>query len=414
MKYIPYNIYLFGAALLFGACASGNDEEPDQPVAGTTAPLTVYISLPQAGDSVQTRVGDPGTASGETQDWDRLVLIAAYKSKATGESIIDPNPGKMVYYDTFTKEEFDCRNADNTVNTKGVEHSLSTLQPILNADGTDSGIRSYTMYLPQGTVRTYGVTYSNGKLDMATALDNIASDGNDHNADIVQMKISNDYATTNATTDVAKFLSVATGYGINAKDKDNPTPDLVVSLDNDSEMHEYWNMTLHRLAAKIDIQWDTYEAYNSQKNTYTKVEVDGFAYDGGSATLTSSDPAAGYGRLFPFKELLSATESFTPLGGKKTFVNTSAISKRNGRVYHYIFPDGSNTPTVSFSLNTEEAKKNADGNTTSTETVKRTYTYDFSNVAPLVPATWYKINTTVKGNSQENTTITIDKFNTGS
>lgn len=411
-RHLFYYISIFFTAMLT-AC-SGEDGVQKTHVEGTTAPLEMCISLPYESQEAKSRVGDPGTSTGETHDWDRLTIIIAYKSKATGENIIDPDPRKMVYHDTFTKEEFDCKNDDNTLNTKGVEHASSILQPILNADGSDSGTRSYTMYLPLGTVRAYGVTYSNGKLDIAKALDNIAADGKDHNTDIVQMKISNDYSTENGTMDVAKFLSVATGYGINSKDKDNPTPDLVVALDNGSEMHEYWSMTLHRLAAKIDIQWDTYEAYNSQKNTYTEVEVDGFTYDGGATALTAADPTAGYGRLFPFKNLLSGTGTFSAIGGKRTFVNSSAISKRNGRVYHYIFPDGSMTPAVSFNLNTVETKKDADGNTTATENAKRTYTYDFSNVAPLVPATWYKINTTVKGNSQENTTITIDKFNTGS
>lgn len=414
MKYLFKYIYLYIIVLIMTACAGHDSESDQQPVSGTTAPLMMYISLPQANDEATSRVGDPGTSTGETQDWDRLTLVGVYKSKATGENIFDPNPDKMVYYDTFTKEEFDCKNADGTMNTKGVEHSSSILKPILNADGTDSGMRYYTMYLPLGTMRVYGVTYSNGMIDVESMLNTIPQDGKDHNADILQLKISNDYATTNGNLDVAKFLSVATGYGVNTKDKDNPTPDLTVVLDNDAEMHEYWNMTLHRLAAKIDVQWDTYEAFNSQKNTYTKVDVDGFTYNGGSTALSASDPASGYGRLFPFAELLSGTSSFTALGGKKTFVNTSTISKRNGRVYHYIFPDGSKTPNVSFNLNTEMTTKDTEGNITGTEQKQRTYIYDFSTVAPLQPATWYKINTTIKGNSQENTTIIIDKFNTGS
>lgn len=411
-RHLFYYIFALITAMLT-AC-SGEDGGSGTHVEGTTAPLEMCISLPYESQDAKSRVGDPGTSTGETHDWDRLTIIIAYRSKTTGENIVDPDPRKMVYYDTFTKEEFDCKNGDNTLNTKGVEHASSILLPILNADGSDSGMRSYTMYLPLGTVRAYGVTYSNGKLDLEKVLGNISNDGNDHNTDIMQLKISNDYAMTGGTLDAAKFLSVATGYGVNAKDKDNPTPDLDVALGNENEMHEYWSMTLHRLAAKIDIQWDTYEAYNSQKKTYTKVEVDGFNYDGGATALAASDPTAGYGRLFPFKELLSWTGAFTSLGGMKTFINTSAISKRNGRVYHYIFPDGSKTPKVSFNINTEETKKDDDGNTTETENTKRTYTYDLSNVAPLAPATWYKINTTIKGNSQENTTITIDKFNTGS
>ena len=109
--------------------------------------------------------------------------------------------------------------------------------------------------------------------------------------------------------------------------------------------------------------------------------------------------------LFPFSELHGSAYTFSPVGGTSTFFNTTPISRRNGRVYHYFFPDGSKEPRVDFSISTQ----------TEGSAVWQPYTYhfDFSQVAPLRPATWYKLNIRVKGNSGENTNIVVDNFQTG-
>lgn len=383
---------------LLASCSSASDEPPAP--AATTAPLELYIAVPAA--TRATFPGDPGSPTDEADDWDRLTVIVAYRSKASGENMVDAEPQKMVYYDTFTKDEFSCRLPDGTLNTAGVEHASATIAPVLDADGGDTGYRSYTMYLPMGAVRVYGVTYSSAcksQFDLEAMLSAIARDGKDHNADIAGLQIANDYATSQGTFDASKFVSVATGYALNHKYENNPTPDLYVSKGNESEMHQYWSMTLRRLAAKIDIQWDAYEAYSAKDNAYTSVNVDGFTYGGGSSAASG----AGYGRLFPFAALHDSGYAFGSVGGQKTFVNTSAISKRNGRVCHYVFPDGSTGSTVTFSLTTQRSDETA--------AKQRTYTYQF--VQPLQPATWYKVNTTIKGNEQANTTLTVDRFATG-
>lgn len=68
----------------------------------------------------------------------------------------------MVYYDTYTKEEFDRKPL--------VTHPTSTLS------GPDAnGFRTYTMYLPLGTCCVYGVTYSSGQgLNLEEMLEGIA------------------------------------------------------------------------------------------------------------------------------------------------------------------------------------------------------------------------------------------------
>ena len=90
------------------------------------------------------------------------------------------------------------------------------------------------------------------------------------------------------------------------------------------------------------------------------------------------------------------------VSGQTSFLNTSEISKRNGRVYHYTFPDGTNPPRITFQLDTEK-----DG-------TKKPYnvTFDMSNLKDgFIPARWYKINATISGTSlSDNSNITISNF----
>lgn len=137
-------------------------------------------------------------------------------------------------------------------------------------------------------------------------------------------------------------------------------------------------MTLTRLAAKIDIQWDAADAYDKE---YTDVKVTGFTYYNDKYNTTVTDDNAGSGRLFP-----ALNSSSNKIAGKKTFYNTSEISQRNGRVYHYTFPDGVSVPSVKFNITAKKENTNIsdDG-----------YTLNFTS--PLNQAAWYKVNATIKG-----------------
>ena len=92
------------------------------------------------------------------------------------------------------------------------------------------------------------------------------------------------------------------------------------------------------------------------------------------------------------------------VSGNTTFLNTTEISKRNGRVYHYTFPDGTNPPRITFQLDTEKEGT----------AEKKTYnvTFDMSNLKDgFIPARWYKINATISGNSlSDDSNITISNF----
>ena len=391
MNHITKYIFAILSLIMLAGCSEKDEVRPMD----TLAPISLTLSVPA--DKTNTRIGDPGTDTNDMVDWDRLTIIVAYKEKAQGDEIIDGAPDKMVYYETYTKEEFDRGTL--------VTHPTSTLS------GPDAnGFRTYTMYLPLGTCCVYGVTYSSGQgLDLEKMLDGITKDGKDHNSDIYNLQISNDYAKpSGGTTDIAKFISVATGYALKLDKNQLLTTDREVivekNINADINTKQYWRMVLGRLAAKIDIQWDAKGAYEKDKDgnlKYTNVKVSQFTYHGEPEGTTV--PGSGYGRLFPTLYHQNVSP-LTSVSGHTTFLNTSEISKRNGRVYHYTFPDGTNPPRLTFQLDTE--KEGTTGN--------KIYnvTFDMSNLKDgFIPARWYKINVNISGSKLgENQNITISKF----
>ena len=390
MNHITKYIFAILSLIMLAGCSEKDEVRPMD----TLAPISLTLSVPA--DKTNTRIGDPGTDTNDKVDWDRLTIIVAYKEKAQGDEIIDGAPLKMVYYDTYTKDEFD----QGTL----VTHPTSTLS------GPDAnGFRTYTMYLPLGTCCVYGVTYSKDQgLDLEGELNKINEneDGADHNSDIYNLQISNDYAKpSGGTTDIAKFISVATGYALKLDKNQLLTSDREVivekNINADINTKQYWRMVLGRLAAKIDIQWDAKGAYEKDEDgklKYTKVKVSQFTYHGEPADQETTVSGSGNGRLFP-----TLYTSKTSVSGHTTFLNTSEISKRNGRVYHYTFPDGTNPPRLTFLLDTEK------------EGTSNTYnvTFDMSNLKDgFIPARWYKINVKISGSQlREESNITINKFN---
>ena len=374
------------------ACSPASNDTDPIPLERKGAPVSFSIAVPTVSS---TRIADPGSDAGEHDSWDHLLIIVAYTKKEQGTVFPDDDKKRMVYYDTFTKTEFDS--------CKTVEHTNSVLSP----DTDHDGYHDFTMYLPTGDCHVYGITYSEGcGFNPVAVLDAIARDGNDHNADITGMLITNDYAK-DSTDQVAKMVSVATGYATYV-DTSDPTSKLNgnrllhISLDKENEMKQYWRMTLTRLATKVDIQWDAQSAYEPATSpdgvTYTDVRINQFVFCGGGDATTGS----GYGRLFPALAAEAAGQTLIPVGGNKTFLNTSEISRRNGRVYHYTFPDGTNSKKITFTL------------VTSTDIVKDTsyYTFDLTNLSGRFRrATWYKINVSIVGTKKQDGTVTIIAFN---
>lgn len=401
MNHITKYIFAILSLIMLAGC-SGSEQSEERPK-DTLAPISLTLSVPN--DKSKTRVGDPGEDTNDEVDWDRLTIIIAYTEKTKGKDIYDGSASTMVYYDTFTKEEFDRRTP--------VSHYTSTLSP---ADA--NGYHDYTIYLPLGTCCVYGVTYSeNQGLNLEEELSKIQKNGKDHNEDIYNLQISNDYAYNKISNlmDIAKFISVATGYATEVDVANNTlTSNRLIPVEfnsnTTSSTKRYWRMVLGRLATKLDIQWDAKGAYENQK--FTDVKVKGFTYHGeakstGTSGTGSTTTGAGYGRLFPTlyddytkKENIEGTS----VGGQKTFINTSEISKRNGRVYHYTFPDGITKPRITFDVLT---KKDGEAETKSDKV-----TFDLKNrTESFNPAQWYKINVTISGAKIGNASnIIIDKF----
>lgn len=376
------------------ACSSENGDADPTPVERKGAPVSFSIAVPTVSS---TRIADPGSDAGEHDSWDHLLIIVAYTKKEQGTVFPDDDKKRMVYYDTFTKTEFDSSTP--------VEHTNSVLSP----DTDHDGYHDFTMYLPTGDCHVYGITYSEGcGFNPVAVLDAIDRDGKDHNADITGMQITNDYAT-GKTDQVAKMVSVATGYATYV-DTSDPTSNgnrlLHISLDKENEMKQYWRMTLTRLATKVDIQWDAQSAYepatSSEGVTYTDVRINQFVFRGGA------DAPTGSGRLFPTlaaQAAAAAGKTLTPVGGDRTFINTSEISRRNGRVYHYTFPDGTNSKKITFSLVTSTDNVNVNYKTSY-------YTFDLTNLSGgFRRATWYKINVSIVGTKKQDGTVTIIAFN---
>lgn len=374
------------------ACSPASNDTDPIPLERKGAPVSFSIAVPTVSS---TRIADPGSDAGEHDSWDHLLIIVAYTKKEQGTVFPDDDKKRMVYYDTFTKTEFDSSTP--------VEHTNSVLSPDTDGDG----YHDFTMYLPTGDCHVYGITYSEGcGFNPVAVLDAIARDGKDHNDDITGMQITNDYAT-GKTDQVAKMVSVATGYATYVDTSDpNSTLNvkrlLHISLDKENEMKQYWRMTLTRLATKVDIQWDAQSAYEPATSpegvTYTDVRINQFVFRGGADATTGS----GYGRLFPALAAAAAGQTLKPVGGDREFINTSEISRRNGRVYHYTFPDGTNSKKITFSL------------VTSTDIVKDTsyYTFDLTNLSGgFRRATWYKINVSIVGTKKKDGTVTIIAFN---
>lgn len=323
---------LAGMAALM-ACQP-KDTLQEQVVAYDT--IRLLISCPQA--PMQPRFGDPGSAVPETAKWDTLSLIFVYTETPYTSD-------KKVVVNNIRKTDFDT---------------------ITRTDGTGK-FKLLPLKVQLGKAYIYGVTYSTG-VQAADELEQ-AINACKTKGDVEALTISNDYAKGD-TNQGDKFVSVATGY---YKDNNgNPIEYDITGMGTGVTMP---TMTLTRLASKIDIQWDAVDAYEAG---YTDVKVMGFNYNGKE-----------YGRLFPDITLPTGT-TITNEDKSWTFYNTSAISQRNGRVYHYMFPDGVSVPSVTFDITAKDKDNNLIENTGDNG-----YKMIFNR--PLQRATWYKINTTIKG-----------------
>ena len=213
--------------------------------------------------------------------------------------------------------------------------------PSLDAEGK---IKIISLDVEEGEVYIYGVTYTSSASQSPKS---VIGDWVNNGKDISELTISNAYADG----DMAKFVSVATGfYDLDADGNHTGTRQTysIKSITDPDFSNTIPTIILTRLAAKIDIQWDAADAYDKE---YTDVKVTDFKYDSGNASVVG----VGFGRLFP--NLYTGTDA---IGGSKVFYNTSEISQRNGRVYHYVFPDGVSVPKVTFNISAKKTGETPD------------------------------------------------------
>lgn len=328
-----------GATLTLASCA-----DDDGTSAGPRQTVRLLVSVPaQTAAASQHRMGDPGEAVPEAADWDRLTVIMAY----TDDSQVE----KKVLTTTLSKEDFE---------------KLPTYS---------GNIKLFSIEAQPGRVRIYGVTYSSGVRGADTLAVDIEACRSA--ADVQALTISNDYAQGDASA-VAKFVSVATGY---YKAEGDTPADFVIQPGGTGAVGTIPTMTLTRLATKIDVQWDVADAVDKG---YTDIRLTDFSFHGKTR-----------GRLFPDVSV----SSFMPGADQTwTFTNTTPVSQRNGRQYHYTFTDGQTRPTITFNISGKQ-----DG---TTDNISGNYTMAFQ--LALQTATWYKVNATVRGmTAGTNTSISI-------
>lgn len=341
MKRIDYFFTLIATFLLLASCGSSSDEPSP-----STKPKVALRMLVQAPKTPSSRIADPGTSTGEADLWDTFLLAFVYKNGEEGTN--------NVVVDRITRTQFDQLERYN------------------------DNVRYYTIQLMPGVVYCYGIAYSSDATnnDIYQRLQQCTS-----KEDVDNLLISNSYATGSADA-TSKFLSVATGYYRNPDDKTQQgTIDITKPSASPESPYSVPVLRLVRLACKIDVQWDAASAFTgSQLRAY----VTGFKY-----TSNPSVTGAGYGCLFP--ELATSTEA---VGGSTAFLNTSEISQRNGRAYHYVFPESQKAvgtkPKITFDV------KGVDADGTARQSA---VTVNFKSQPQA--AAWYKINATVSGISAD-------------
>lgn len=331
------------AALAFASC-SGDDTAGSDPTGPGTAgdqlqTVRLYLNVPS---TATARVGDPGYPTGEGGDWNQLAVMIESAENPKKPITAD---GKSYYVRILSKNGYEDLPEQ-------------------------SGYHWLPIDLVKGSrVYIYGVTYS------STATNNPSADITEvvtNNGTFADLEISNDYSAINDKIDSEKFLSVATGYYEKDGNREFTVTQPTGDLYDPATMP---TMTLTRLAAKIDIQWDAADAYPN----YTDVKVTNFTFYNNKDA--ESQVTHSNGALFPDLHNVEGADGHT------TFYNTSEISQRNGRVYHYAFPNGS-TPEVRFTITSESPGAGSS---------EHDYTFEFKN--KLQKATWYKLNVTIRGNS---------------
>lgn len=206
--------------------------------------------------------------------------------------------------------------------------------------------KRFVFQVPEGNIALYGVAYGDEQQTLSATT-----------PDAVKSLRTNDITTVSDDKKKAYLLSLFSGK----------TEPKTVTVENVTS----FSLTLTRLIAKIDIQWDAQGAYTD--NSYTNVAM-------GDMSLTGL--VQGY--FFPDDVMDVEQQPLTE--NLETYRMSDPISQRNGRTYFYAFPGVKNH--IKFSVDY-------------TSSTSFTSFYDAVFLSPISKASWHKINLTVRGTKTE-------------
>lgn len=297
---------LIAISVLLGACGHHNTEpsEPD-------CEVTIRISMVQNINSMIQNIPDPGSDHGEwnADGWDALTVFFVYSNG-------------NVDYRTISRTEF------------------------MKLEEYGDGCRLVPFTLLSGHVsHIYAFASANPQPEITSPT-----------ADIIRNLKTRMLTDTEVENPKDYLLGLYSGI-------DSTGYDIAVSETPAEAQHIH--LTLNRLAAKIDIQYDLEPAYESGK----------FISPAMSA-ITFSGMQQGW--FFPS---VATDIPVSPALGYEQSVSSN-ISEHNGRVVFYTFPGACN----SFTFNVDFAPV---GNTA----------YKAAFASPLRSASWHKVNFSVTGST---------------
>lgn len=304
----------------------------DLPAGDEQQRMEIQVRLGTAGATTRS-IGDPGTDHGEwTAEVDSIALFLVY-----GEN------------DVVVKKFL----ASNLTET--------------------NGIYTIPLMVKSGTVDAYAVAYRSPQgfdethFSIEKNIQNMKSLDLDKDAKLFGKELTDGSGKKTATAqEYMRNLFSGSRSGI-----DIPPLDESVTIQ------------LDRQIAKVDVQWDVQDAYDTASGAYTEV---------GMSKITFYGMTFCY--LFPDKKINDKTPAPSLVTTTGAYTCSSAISQRNGRAYFYTFPESA-AGTVKFEFTLTY---------TGASDPSKKYTATFSDL--LEADVWYKVNINVKGMS----TSTNDKI----
>lgn len=317
MKYRILSILAI-LTLLVSCEQNGRTDVPD------TKDHEVVVSIAMPGKAAYAPPLDPGTDHGEwTENWDQMAVFFLYSDR------------NYVSVSVISKTEFDKITADAS-DADGVSRRHVTV-PVLT--GTVSEVRIAAFAEPQ-TLSPSIFTMTRAEVENFATVS--LNEGTLFNENITRTEYLRSLLTGTQT--------LATPIALTAADKDAATPKHIIDI------------TLNRLVAKVDLQYDLQPAYDG-----------GIIYNPTMSAITLCGLDKGY-----FFETPTYSDN-TALPYEQTI--TSNISDRNGRVYFYTLPGVKNQLTFNVVYD-----GNQDG---------KQFTATFKT--PLTSDSWHKVNLRVSG-----------------